>query len=123
MYPLHEETMRRFTVLAILVFTFSFSLFGQNSSTDFDKLVDETFDSIYKFNPSNATADGFHQYDTQLEDLSKSSAAAEAKACKSSLAKLQAFSRTGLNKSSSADLDFLIARLQSRLLELETIQM
>ena len=68
--------MRRITALAVLVVASSFSLFGQNSSADFDKLVDETFDSIYKFNPSNATADGFHQYDTQLEDISAASAAA-----------------------------------------------
>lgn len=115
--------MHRFTVLVVLVLTFSFSLFGQNTSTDFDKLVDETFDSIYKFNPSSATADGFHQYDTQLEDLSKASVTAEAAACKSSLAKLQAFPRAGLSESSSGDLEFLIARLRSRLLELETIQM
>jgi uncharacterized protein (DUF885 family) len=115
--------MRRFTFLLVLALATSFSLFGQTSSADFDKLVDETFDSIYKFNPSNATADGFHQYDTQLEDLSKTSIAAETAASKSSLAQLQAFPRAGLNQSSSADLDFLVARIQGRLLELETIQM
>ncbi|HSS95669.1 MAG TPA: DUF885 family protein, partial [Terriglobales bacterium] len=115
--------MRRIAVLAVLVFAFNFRALAQASSSDFDKLVDETFDSIYKFSPSGATADGFHQYDTQLENLSKASVAAETEACKNSLAKLQAFPRTGLSESSSADLDFLIARMQSRLLELETIQM
>ena len=115
--------MRRIPGLAVLIFTLSLGLVAQISSSDFDKLVDETFDSIYKFNPSSATADGFHQYDTQLEDMSRAAVMAEAAACKSSLAKLQAFPRAGLNESPAADLDFLIARLRSRLLELETIQL
>ena len=71
--------MRRFTVLVFLIFVLPFGLFGQTSSTsaDFDQLVDETFDAIYKFNPSNGTADGFHQYDTRLEDFSQASIASE----------------------------------------------
>src|SRR3954451_6888813 len=75
-YRHYEETMRRFTVLVVLAVATSYSLFAQNSSADFDKLVDETFDSVYKSNPSNATADGFHQYDTKIEDLSKAGVAA-----------------------------------------------
>ena len=116
--------MRRFSVLAFLIFVLPFGLFGQTSSTsaDFDKLVDETFDAIYKFNPSNGTADGFHQYDTRLEDFSQASIASEISTSKGSLAKLQAFPRTGLSESSSADLDFLTARIQAQLLDLETIQ-
>jgi len=116
--------MRRFSVLAFLIFVLPFGLFGQTSSTsaDFDKLVDETFDAIYKFNPSNGTADGFHQYDTRLEDFSQASIASEISTSKGSLAKLQAFPRTGLSESSSADLDFLMARIQAQLLDLETIQ-
>ena len=116
--------MRRFTVLVFLIFVLPFGLFGQTPSTsaDFDKLVDETFDAIYKFNPSNGTADGFHQYDTRLEDFSQASIASEISTSKGSLAKLQAFPRTGLSESSSADLDFLMARIQAQLLDLETIQ-
>jgi len=116
--------MRRFTVLVFLIFVLPFGLFGQTPSTsaDFDKLVDETFDAIYKFNPSSGTADGFHQYDTRLEDFSQASIASEISTSKSSLDKLQAFPRTGLSESSSADLDFLTARIQAQLLDLETIQ-
>ena len=116
--------MRRFSVLAFLIFVLPFGLFGQTPSTsaDFDKLVDETFDAIYKFNPSSGTADGFHLYDTRLEDFSQASIASEISTSKSSLDKLQAFPRTGLSESSSADLDFLTARIQAQLLDLETIQ-
>jgi len=90
---------------------------------DFDKLVDQTFDSFYKFNPTQATADGFHQYDTRLEDFSQASVNAEVAAAKLSLDKLQAFSPAGLSQESTGDLEFLTARTNARLLELETVQM
>ncbi len=98
-------------------------VFSQSSaSADFDKLVDETFDSFYKFNPSQATADGFHQYDTQFEDFSAASMSAQGAELKTLLARWQAFSRSGLPEASTGDLEFLISRIQGRLLELETIQ-
>jgi hypothetical protein len=43
-------------------------------SANFAALADRYFDEYYfKFNPSNATAAGFHQYDDQLEDYSRAS--------------------------------------------------
>jgi uncharacterized protein (DUF885 family) len=96
---------------------------AQTTSADFDKLVDDTFNSLYKFNPTQATADGFHQYDAKLEDFSHASIDAQAAAAKNSLAKLQTFPSAGLTESAAADREFLMARLQDILLELETIQM
>jgi uncharacterized protein (DUF885 family) len=93
------------------------------SPAAFDKLVDEWFDSSYKYNPTTATADGFHQYDTKLEDFSQTSIKAQIVDLKSFLAKFQAFPTAGLSETSVADRDFLIARIQGTLLELETIQM
>ena len=40
-------------------------------------LTDQYFDQLFHFNPSNGTAVGFHQYDTQLEDYSAASIAAQ----------------------------------------------
>src|SRR5690242_18352101 len=38
----------------------------------FDALVDDFFTNAYfKFQPSNGTQAGFHQYDTQFEDYSR----------------------------------------------------
>src|SRR5258707_15562121 len=76
------------------------------TSADFDKLVDETFDSFYKFSPTQATADGFHQYDTKLEDFSRATVNAEVGELRNLLGKLQAFPRGGLPEISTADLDF-----------------
>jgi hypothetical protein len=45
-----------------------------NNDKVFNSLADQYFDKYYfKFNPSQGTAAGFHQYDTQLEDYSKAS--------------------------------------------------
>src|SRR5437762_3352207 len=33
--------------------------------------VDEYFDALFEWNPSTATSIGFHQYDSNLEDLSQ----------------------------------------------------
>jgi uncharacterized protein (DUF885 family) len=114
-----------FAVVVILVLHVGggFCFAQTSSSADFDKLVDQTFDSLYKYSPTQATADGFHQYDAQLDDYSRASLDAQTAEIKSSLAKLEAFSSTGLNESSAADREFLMARLHSLLLELETIQM
>src|SRR5215813_8867343 len=44
------------------------------STADFATLADRYFDEYYfKFNPSQGTAAGFHQYDNQLEDYSRRS--------------------------------------------------
>ena len=45
-----------------------------NNDKVFNSLADQYFDKYYfKFNPSQGTAAGFHQYDMQLEDYSKAS--------------------------------------------------
>ncbi len=45
------------------------------------EMVDRFFDGVYfKFNPTQGTSAGFHQYDAQLEDYSKAAIAARVKA-------------------------------------------
>jgi uncharacterized protein (DUF885 family) len=94
-----------------------------SSSAEFDELVDEAFDSYYKFNPTIATADGFHQYDTQLEDFSQASINAQITESKQFVTRFQSFPKAGLSAASVGDLEFWISRIQANLLELETIQM
>jgi uncharacterized protein (DUF885 family) len=117
--------MRKLVLLLCLVTQIVVPLcFAQTSAEkDFDKIVDETFDSFYKYHPSSATADGFHQYDKKLEDFSRSTIDAEVSELKQLLGKLEAFPPTGLSETSVGDLEFLISTIHARLLELETIQM
>jgi len=119
-------TMGKLGVVVVLFFVQLGSVFcwaqTSSASSDFDKLVDETFDSFYKFHPTSGTSDGFHQYDTKLEDFSRASIDSEVSDLKQLLVKLRAFPKAGLPEDSVGDLEFLISRIQGRLLELETIQ-
>src|SRR5207245_10626247 len=42
-----------------------------------DNLVDEFFNSWFKFRPTNGTSAGLHQYDEQMEDYTRASLNAE----------------------------------------------
>src|SRR5581483_6146861 len=44
---------------------------GATANAQFDELVDQYFDDYFQFHPSDATATGFHQYDSKLEDYSR----------------------------------------------------
>lgn len=117
--------MKKLALLLCLIAQIAVPLCRAQSSAekDFDKLVDESFDSFYKYHPSNATADGFHQYDNKLEDFSRNSINSEIADLKHLLGKLQDFSPAGLSETSTGDREFLISKIQGQLLELENIQM
>jgi len=90
---------------------------------DFDKLVDRCFDETYRFHPSRATSDGFHQYDTQLEDYSLAAMAAETRSLEQLLSQFEHFPSDGLSAETTADRELVIAGIRSRLLELEKIRL
>jgi len=92
-------------------------------SPAFDKLVDDYFDFSFHFHPTAATAAGFHQYDTQLEQFSRSSVEAETAGLKQWRDKVAAFPKAALPEESAADLDLISGDINAHLLELENIQM
>jgi uncharacterized protein (DUF885 family) len=93
------------------------------ATADFDKLVDEYFDFYFKFNPTQGTAAGFHQYDTQLEDFSSAAVDEQIAVSEKFLARLNQFPQSQLPEFASADLDFLRSQIQAALLEFQHIQM
>src|ERR1051326_951875 len=90
---------------------------------DFDKLVDQYFDDFFRYNPTQGTAAGFHQYDPQLEDYSLATIAAEIRSLKGFLTKFEQFPANALTADTAADRDLVIHNIQSQLLSLETIRM
>ena len=90
---------------------------------DFEKLVDRYFDEYYRYHPSLATADGFHQYDSQLEDYSLAAIATRTRSLEQFLSQFEHFPAEGLSAGSAADREMVIARIRSRLLELEKIRL
>ncbi len=94
---------------------------AQPSSSQFDKLVEGYFDSYFHFHPTAATATGFHQYDSQLEDYSRPSVEREVALLKIFQHKFAELQPSPLPQT-AADLDLVRNHISGRLLELETIR-
>ena len=89
----------------------------------FRALADEYFsDVLFRFEPTNATQFGFHQYDMKLEDYSRANIDAEIAALKEFEWKFDDFPDTGLDESTRGDLAIMRSVVRSNLLELETIR-
>ncbi len=88
----------------------------------YDQLVDQYFDGYFKIHPTEGTSAGFHQYDSHLEDLSRSGLDRD-------LAFLQEYQQKfgALHAPSgpvaAADLEFLRSSIAGQLLDLENIRM
>ena len=93
------------------------------ASAEFAKLVDDYFDFHFQYHPTEATAAGFHQYDTQLEDYSRAAVDAEAAKLKAMQARLDGVDPAQLSREDADDLALLQSTIKSRLLDLESIAM
>src|SRR5579864_3675344 len=93
------------------------------TQADFDKLVDRYFDEYYRYHPSQAMSDGFHQYDAQLEDYSLAVIAAETRSLEQFLGQVEHFPAEGLSAEAAADREMVIHRIRSRLLDIEKIRL
>jgi uncharacterized protein (DUF885 family) len=111
-----------FTLFALLI-SFSHAQTQPDATSDFNKLVDEFFDLYFHANPTEATAAGFHQYDTQLEDFSAAAADSHIAALQTVLTKFNQIPKSQLPEFAAGDLEFLCSQIQSELLELQQIQM
>ena len=89
----------------------------------FNRLVDDYFDFYFKFEPTEGTAAGFHQYDNQLEDYSSAAVEAKIAGLQLYLAKLNEFPNAPLPESAAGDREFLCGQIREQLLELQQIQM
>src|ERR1700728_1545147 len=80
--------MKRFVVLfvigACMVAVMAAHAAKETWKQQFKKVSDEYFDQVYfHYGPRGGTQAGYHQYDTQLEDLSRKNIDAEIAALKS----------------------------------------
>jgi len=78
--------------------------------------VDRFFDDVYfKFNPTTRTADGFHQYDSLLEDYSKAAITAQSHV-------LHAAEKEFSALPTDPDRDLILNYIRATLLELEQVR-
>jgi hypothetical protein len=89
---------------------------------DFSKFVDEYFEARYTFRPTEGTAQGFHQFDTKLPDLSRRSIDARIAELKRELARLSSFDRPKLSFDERIDAELLESQIRGELLTLETLR-
>jgi uncharacterized protein (DUF885 family) len=101
---------------------------AQNVSADgamqtFNYLSEQFFNEVYfKFSPTNGTAAGLHQYDTQLEDYSAAGVEREAAALHEFEKKVEALDPAALDAPVAADREILLNNIKSELLTLEVIR-
>jgi uncharacterized protein (DUF885 family) len=88
-----------------------------------DQLIDRFFDQgYYRFNPSQATSDGFHQYDGQLEDYSKATIDEQVRVLHQFERDFASFPAGSLTAEQAADREIVLGKIRSSLLTLETIR-
>ena len=93
------------------------------ATAQFNGQVDEYFDAYFHFHPTEATAAGFHQYDTQLEDYSQKSRDAELSFLLEAKQGAGYFHADILNEEQRIDLKLLSNAINARILELQEIRM
>ena len=96
---------------------------GQTKDAEFAKLADRYFDEVvFRFDPVQGTAAGFHQYDKLLATRSRSEIQAEIAALKSFEGEVQRFDARGLSLSAAADRELVLGQIRGQLLDRESIR-
>lgn len=106
--------------LLLLLFLLPAMSFAQ--SNDFNQLVDQFFDAYFAANPTAGTASGFHQYDTKLEDYSKTAIDRQIAWAKESLAKFQGLDAAQLSPEQREDRQLILNSLNAALLEWQDVR-
>jgi uncharacterized protein (DUF885 family) len=94
-----------------------------NGDSEFLKLADRYFDQYYfPFNPTSGTNAGFHQYDSQLEDYSRSGMNRQVALLKDFELQIDRIDPARLSPQQSTDRQLVLGDIRSRLLTLEEIR-
>lgn len=94
-----------------------------NNDKVFASLADQYFDKYYfKFNPSQGTASGFHQYDSQLEDYSRASLDQQIATLKNFQKVMEKIDPMQLSEAVRVDHTLVVDDIKARLLALEQIR-
>ncbi|HEY1336915.1 MAG TPA: DUF885 domain-containing protein [Bryobacteraceae bacterium] len=106
-----------------LAVTIAAAALAQTRDGEFEKLADRFFDeAVFRFDPVQATAAGFHQYDSQLPSWSRAEIDAQIAALQRYEDEVGNFDARGLSRTAAADRDLLLAQIRGSLLQLESIR-
>ena len=113
--------MMKLFATSAYILTLASPLMAQEGPSDFSRFVDAYFSARFAAHPSEGTSAGLHQYDRQLEDLSKTSTLARIATLKAQLATLAAIRPTGFDEQIDAQ-KVLDGQIRGELLDLETLR-
>ena len=95
----------------------------ENWKQQFQAASDAYLDQVYfRYQPTQGTSAGYHQYDTQLEDFSRKSINAETAALNSFEKRVSAIPASALDQTTRGDRAIVLGSIRSRLLTLQTIR-
>jgi uncharacterized protein (DUF885 family) len=122
--------MKCFMLGCVVILTAMAYLGGQagaqspaGDDSEFAKLADRYFDQYYfPFNPSLGTFDGFHQYDSQLEDYSRPAVNRQVVMLRDFQQKVERIDPSKLSLDQSIDRQLVLGDIRSRLLTLDKIR-
>jgi uncharacterized protein (DUF885 family) len=89
----------------------------------FNQIADSYLRGYYAFNPTEATALGLHEYDSQLESRSREKVSQEVRRLRAQLQSLLRIWDGALSEDARLDYQVLVSHAQAALLELETVRM
>ena len=94
----------------------------QDADRDFAKFVDDYFAARYAFSPSEGTAQGFHEYDAKIEDLSAHKIEGRIIELQDQRLRLISLGRGKRSFDNSIDAQVLRGAIHSELLDLATLR-
>jgi len=107
-----------------LIFASVAAAFAQGRDAPFYGLADRFFDeAVFRFDPVQATADGFHQYDAMLSSQSRAEIQQQIATLKKWDGQIRGFGAGGLSPYAAADRELMLAQIEGSLLNLESIRM
>jgi len=107
----------------LLIFAWAGTIAAQNGDAQFIRLADRFFDEVlFRYDPAQATAQGFHQYDEQLPSRSRAEIQGQVAALKKWEAEVHNFDERGLSAFMAADRQLLLSEIQSLRFNLETLR-
>ena len=113
--------MVRFAACMALCCLFGTSLLAapSKSAAALNALAEEYMRAFYGFSPSLATRAGVHQYDSQMEDLSRESFEKQIAAYTDFEKKFAALPTAGLSEAELADREMMLARVRAGLFDID----
>jgi len=94
-----------------------------DATARWNALADDYIDQIlFRFNPSQGTTAGLHQFDAQLEDYSRANIDKQVGALQEFEKRVVAFDASALSPTNAADREMLLGAIRSSLLTLQVIR-